>query len=206
MHVIWTVSPLGYQRITKRCPACNTKRDFIPSGAFRMNSQKKMLDVWSIYKCLHCDYTWNISLFSRLPVSRMDRELYARIAANDANAVLAFSHDRRVLRRNNAELSGMADFIVHEHWPLTLRRGQMVRVSIRLQVPFQVSLQAIIKKQLRLSSGELKRRITAGNIRGMTLRELSTRRGNRVEHEFWISRDEFYLSRNVNLVLASNFK
>lgn len=38
----------GYQHIAKRCPACNVKRDFAPSGAIRVNSQKKLLDIWSI--------------------------------------------------------------------------------------------------------------------------------------------------------------
>lgn len=47
----------GYQHIAKRCPACNVKRDFAPSGAIQMNSQKKLLDIWSIYKCTRCDYT-----------------------------------------------------------------------------------------------------------------------------------------------------
>ncbi|MEA7586004.1 hypothetical protein ONO39_26220, partial [Salmonella enterica subsp. enterica serovar Anatum] len=42
----WTVTPVGYQRIAKRCPSCSVKRDFTPSGAFRVNSQKKVLDVW----------------------------------------------------------------------------------------------------------------------------------------------------------------
>ncbi|EMH99752.1 hypothetical protein KPRYC492_22615 [Klebsiella pneumoniae RYC492] len=51
---------MGYQHIANA---------FAPSGAIRVNSQKKLLDIWSIYKCTHCDYTWNIALFSRLHVS-----------------------------------------------------------------------------------------------------------------------------------------
>lgn len=41
MKVIWTVTPVGYQRIAKRCPSCSVKRDFTPSGAFRVNSQRR---------------------------------------------------------------------------------------------------------------------------------------------------------------------
>ncbi len=77
----------GYQRIAKRYPSCNVKREFSPSDAFRINSQKKMLNIWSIYKCTHCDYTWNISLFSRLHVSKIDRELHHRLMSNDAATV-----------------------------------------------------------------------------------------------------------------------
>lgn len=199
MHVIWMVSPLGYQRITKRCPACNIKRDFIPSGAFRMNSQKKILDVWSIYKCVHCDYTWNISLFSRLPVSRLDRELYARIAANDENAILAFSYDRHVLRRNNAELSGVPDFAVEERWATTLIRGRMVKVSIRLTQDFPVSLLSIIRRQLGLSSKAITQCVARGNIRGMTLRELKSRKNCTMTHDVWINTEVFYAARKLRI-------
>lgn len=93
MTVTWTVTPVGYQHIAKRCPACNVKRDFAPSGAIRVNSQKKLLDIWSIYKCTHCDYTWNISLFSRLHVSKIDRQLYHRLMTNDAATVQHFACD-----------------------------------------------------------------------------------------------------------------
>lgn len=76
MKVTWIVTPVGFQRIVKRCPACSTTREFTPSGAFRVNLQKKRLDVWSIYKCTHGDYTWNVSLFSRKHVSKIERQLY----------------------------------------------------------------------------------------------------------------------------------
>lgn len=199
MHVTWTVSPVGYQRIAKRCPACNIKRDFIPSGAFRMNSQKKRLDVWSIYKCLHCDYTWNISLFSRLPVSRIDRTLYARIVANDAGTIQLFAHDSHILKRNNAELSGLVDFAVREQWRMTLARHQPVKVSIRLTIAFQVSLLSVMKKQLRLSTGEVTRWIAEGKIRGITLRELKNRKRYETAHELWMSPDAFYATRKIRL-------
>ena len=197
MHVTWTVSPVGYQRIAKRCPACNIKRDFVPSGAFRMNSQKKQLDVWSIYKCLYCDYTWNISLFSRLPVSRIDRELYARIVANDARAIQLFAHDRHILKRNNAELSGVPDFNVREQWRITLVRHQQVKVSIRLTMAFQVSLLSVMKKQLRLSTGEVTRLVNEGKIRGITLRELKNRKNHDTTYELWMSADAFYTTRKM---------
>lgn len=197
MHVIWTVSPAGYQRIARRCPACNIRRDFIPSGAFRMNSQKKMLEVWSIYKCIHCEYTWNISLFSRLPVSRIDRKLYAMFMANDQSAVQQFAHDRQVLRRNHAELSGSPDFRVRERWRLTITRGQQVKVTIRLTFSFQISLLAIMKKQLRLSTREITRCIASGEIRGVTQRELKSRKSNTTAHEFWMSPAVFFSARKM---------
>lgn len=172
MKVTWNISPVGYQLICKRCPSCHGQQDFIPSGAFRINSQKKRLDVWSIYKCVRCAHTWNISLFSRLPVSKIKPQLYARLIANDKSAVLAYSHDLQILRRNGALLSGSPEFVVDEHWRSSLIRSAWVWVHIKPERAFHASLLAVLRQQLRLSGCEIRKRIDAGEIAGITPKEL----------------------------------
>ncbi|EPP0203412.1 DUF1062 domain-containing protein [Escherichia coli] len=199
MKVTWTVTPVGYQRIAKRCPSCKIKRDFTPSGAFRVNSQKKVLDVWSIYKCTHCDYTWNISLFSRLHVSKIDRELHHRLMSNDAATVQHFSCDIAMLKRNNAELSGRPNFTVQEHWPVSITTHQRVRVSVRISRSFQVSLLSILKQQLMLSSGEIQRRVEAGQIGGVTMKMLKSRKLKAAEYEFQLYAETLYARRRIVL-------
>lgn len=199
MKVTWTVTPVGYQRITKRCPSCNIKRDFTPSGAFRINSQKKMLDVWSIYKCIHCDYTWNISLFSRLHVSKIDRQLYHRLMVNDAATVQYFACNIATLKRNNAELSGRPDFCVQERWSVSISPRSRVRVSVRISPPFQVSLLSILQKQLMLSTGEIKRRIESGEISGVTMKMLKSRKLKAAEYKFQLSVEMLYAQRRIVL-------
>ena len=199
MKVTWTVTPVGYQRIAKRCPSCNIKRDFTPSGAFRVNSQKKVLDVWSIYKCTHCDYTWNISLFSRLHVSKIDRQLYHRLMTNDAATVQHFACDIATLKRNNAELSGRPDFTVQERWPLSITAHQRVRVSVRISRSFQVSLLSILKQQLMLSAGEILRGLESGQISGVTMKMLKSRKLKSSEYGFQLSAETLYARRRIVL-------
>lgn len=199
MKVTWTVTPVGYQRIAKRCPSCKIKRDFTPSGAFRVNSQKKVLDVWSIYKCTHCDYTWNISLFTRLHVSKIDRELHHRLMMNDAATVQHFASDIAMLKRNNAELSGRPDFTVQERWPVSITAHQWVRVSVRISRSFQVSLLSVLKQQLMLSAGEIQRRVEAGQISGVTMKMLKSRKLKAGEYKFQLSLDALYSRRRITL-------
>ena len=199
MKVTWTVTPVGYQGIAKRCPSCKIKRDFTPSGAFRINSQKKVLDVWSIYKCTHCDYTWNISLFSRLHVSKIDRQLYHRLMTNDAATVQHFACDIATLKRDNAELSGRPDFTVQERWQLSITAHQRVRVSVRISRTFQVSLLSILKQQLMLSAGEIQRRVEAGQIGGVTMKMLKSRKLKAVDYKFQLSLDALYARRRITL-------
>ncbi|MFC0225523.1 DUF1062 domain-containing protein [Serratia aquatilis] len=199
MKVTWTVSPVGYQLIAKRCPACNVKRNFTPSGAFRINSQKKVLDVWSIYKCTFCEYTWNINLFSRLPVSKINHELYDRLIANDEVTVQYFSHDHQLLKRNGAELSGKSDFSIQERWLVNIIMSQSIRVSIQSTCSFQVSLLSTLKKQLSLSSGEIKKLIDTGDIRGVTMKELKSRKLMPAGYELLMSTESFYARRRIVL-------
>lgn len=199
MKVTWTVTPVGYQRIAKRCPSCNVKREFSPSGAFRVNSQKKVLDVWSIYKCTHCDYTWNISLFSRMHVSKIDRQLYHRLMTNDAATVQHFASDIAILKRNNAELSGRPNFTVQERWPVRITIHQWVRVRVRISRSFQVSLLSILKQQLMLSAGEIQRRVDAGQITGVTMKMLKSRKLKAAEYEFQLSAETLYARRRIVL-------
>lgn len=199
MKVTWIVTPVGFQRIAKRCPACNTKREFTPSGAFRVNSQKKRLDVWSIYKCTHCDYTWNVSLFSRQHVSKIECELHHRLMINDAATVQRFACDIATLKRNNAELSGRPDFHVQEHWPVSIIAPQQVLVSIRISCSFQVSLLAIMKKQLMLSTGEIQRRVESGQISGVTMKMLKSRKLKAAKYHFQLSAETLYARRRIVL-------
>ncbi|WP_411165378.1 DUF1062 domain-containing protein [Klebsiella oxytoca] len=199
MKDTWTVTPVGYQRIAKRCPSCNIKRDFTPSGAFRVNSQKKVLDVWSIYKCTHCDNTWNISLFSHLHVSKIDRQLYHRLMTNDAATVHHYASDIAMLKRNNAELSGRPDFTVQERWPVSITAHQRVRVSVRISRSFQVSLLSILKQQLMLSAGEIQRRVAVGHISGVTLKMLKSRKLKATEYHFQLSAETMFARRRIVL-------
>lgn len=200
MKVTWTVTPVGYQHMAKRCPSCNVKRDFAPSGAIRVNSQKKLLDVWSIYRCTHCDYTWNLSLFSRLPVSKIDRQLHYRLMINDAATVQHFASDIAILKRNNAELSGRPDFCVQEHWLPDITARQQVYVVIRISHSFQVSLLSILQKQLMQSTGEIRRRVDAGQISGVTMKMLKSRKLKAEEYKLVLSLEMLYSRRTIVLM------
>ena len=109
-NFIWLVKPIGHQPITKRCPSCEIKKLFYPSGCFRVNAQKKTLDVWSIYKCEKCDYTWNIDIFSRINTNKLDPELHEHFLHNSADQVRRCAYDYSILKKNNAELGPTPSF------------------------------------------------------------------------------------------------
>lgn len=202
MTVTWTITPVGYQHIAKRCPACNVKRDFAPSGAIRVNSQKKLLDIWSIYKCTHCDYTWNIALFSRLHVSKINRELLQRLLQNDAAMVHYYAADLATLKRNRAEPSGQPDFRIHEQWSVTLMACQRITVRVRVSQPFRISLLSILKKQLKLGTAEIRWLVATGHIEGIPLKQLKTKKLKAMEYDFQLAAETLYARRRITLSLC----
>ncbi|EKZ6492189.1 DUF1062 domain-containing protein [Klebsiella pneumoniae] len=193
---------MGYQHIAKRCPACNVKRDFAPSGAIRVNSQKKLLDIWSIYKCTRCDYTWNIALFSRLHVSKINRELLQRLLQNDAAMVHYYAADLATLKRNRAEPSGQPDFRIHEQWSVTLMACQRITVRVRVSQPFRISLLSILKKQLKLSTAEIRWLVATGHIEGIPLKQLKTKKLKAMEYHFQLAVETLYARRRITLSLC----
>ncbi|EKJ7335320.1 DUF1062 domain-containing protein [Klebsiella pneumoniae] len=193
---------MGYQHIAKRCPACNVKRDFAPSGAIRVNSQKKLLDIWSIYKCTRCDYTWNIALFSRLHVSKINRELLQRLLQNDAAMVHYYAADLATLKRNRAEPSGQPDFRIHEQWSVTLMACQRITVRVRVSQPFRISLLSILKKQLKLRTAEIRWLVATGHIEGISLKQLKTKKLKAMEYDFQLAAETLYARRRITLSLC----
>ena len=48
-RVTWRVVPLHTPRVIRRCSRCDTTRNFACTEKFRVNAQKRLLDVWLIY-------------------------------------------------------------------------------------------------------------------------------------------------------------
>lgn len=173
--------------------------------AFRrhpVNSQKKLLDIWSIYKCTHCDYTWNIALFSRLHVSKINRELLQRLLKNDAAMVHYYAADLATLKRNRAEPSGQPDFRIHEQWSVTLMACQRITVRVRVSQPFRISLLSILKKQLKLSTAEIRWLVATGHIEGFPLKQLKTKKLKAMEYDFQLAAETLYARRRITLSLC----
>ena len=56
------------------CGTCGADAEFASTGLFRVNAQKKRLDVWLIYRCATCGSVWNSAVISRGRPGSIDRE------------------------------------------------------------------------------------------------------------------------------------
>lgn len=56
---IWRVEATAAPVALRPCGTCGADAEFASTGLFRVNAQKKRLDVWLIYRCATCGSVWN---------------------------------------------------------------------------------------------------------------------------------------------------
>ncbi|MGK7487951.1 DUF1062 domain-containing protein, partial [Salmonella enterica] len=72
-------------------------------------------------------------------------------------------------------------------------------VSVRISRSFQVSLLSILKRQLLLSTAEIKRRIETGQISGVTMKMLKSRKLKNAKYDLQLSVETLYDRRRIVL-------
>ena len=82
-HVIWKIEYCAPPAVLRYCKKCGKKEEYLCSGEFRVNAQQKNLDIWLIYKCNHCNTTWNSAIYSRVSPQKLGADLLERFYKND---------------------------------------------------------------------------------------------------------------------------
>ena len=138
--LVWEVYIQRTPFIVKYCKRCGKSTKFESSGLFRVNYQKKLLDIWLIYRCYNCDMTWNLAIFSRLHINAIKQEMLDRIISNDNDMVMNYATDAALLKRNGvkcdtaeAEVIGAAfnwvdttEIHIVSKWPLENKAASLI--------------------------------------------------------------------------------
>lgn len=109
---VFTLIPKSTPNIVRKCARCDGDR-FASSDKFRVNANKKIIDVWLVFKCVSCDYTLNISILSRKPVASIDRALLEGFHNNDVELAWKYAFDPSLLERD-ANVDWKIDFEVDQ--------------------------------------------------------------------------------------------
>ena len=86
------------------CKKCGRKSRFLCTGLFRVNANRKCLDIWLIYKCASCDTTWNSTIYSRIAPQSISPVLLEKFHANDSELAGEYAMDVALLRKNGARV------------------------------------------------------------------------------------------------------
>jgi hypothetical protein len=142
--VTWSVVALEAPRVHRRCPRCGVKRWFFSSDKFRINAQKRRLDVWLIHKCEACDFTWNLTVLERVLPEDIDPARYRRFLENDRHEAWACA------------FAGPGDRGVAWDVPIA---GTGEDIVVRLVHPVEIRLERLAARALGLPRGEVARHL-----------------------------------------------
>ncbi len=156
---IWEVKAKNTPLIKKKCSHCNTDR-FQCSDKFRLNAQKKNIDIWLIYRCVKCSNTYNMTVFSRIRTESISKELFSKFSENNTEIAWKYAFSKEIMRKNNVEADweNVVYEILSPKLPvedLINMNEEMILFQIHCSFDFNMSVSALIRTCLELSSSTL---------------------------------------------------
>ena len=165
--ITWEVKVNNTPLLIKKCSHCDSDR-FYCSDKFRMNAQKKNIDVWLIYRCVKCDNTCNLTLLSRSKPDLIDKTLFHSFSMNDKDTARKYAFSTEMERKNNLRLD--YDSVEYEVIPNTSLEdllnlsNEVIKIHIKCKFEFGLKLSSLIRRCFSLSANQVKRMIEDGII------------------------------------------
>jgi hypothetical protein len=164
-EVRWRIVPSEPPRALRPCAGCGGIQPFVSSGRFRVNAQKRRLDVWLIYRCAHCDKTWNLEILARTRPEQIDPSLLSQLLANDPDTARRHACDLGRLARAGARTLPAPGFRVERPdgvWPGPHEGGPPVRID--LEAPCELRLDRLLAVEFGVSRAALDRLFETGRL------------------------------------------
>lgn len=168
IEYIWVIKAQNTPLLKKKCNHCDSER-FYCSDKFRLNAQKKNIDIWLIYRCIKCNTRYNMTLFSRIRTESISKETFNRLSENNTDLAWEYAFSREIRRKNNveADLNSVEYKIQFDEisWEQIIASDAEV-LSFKIECPFEFNLRlsTVIRTCLNLSSGKLNQLIDSDTI------------------------------------------
>ena len=165
--ITWEVKVNNTPLLIKKCSHCDSDR-FYCSDKFRMNAQKKNIDVWLIYRCVKCDNTCNLTLLSRSKPDLIDKTLFHSFSMNDKDTAWKYAFSTEMERKNNLRLDyGSVEYEVIPNTSLEdllNLSNEVIKIHIKYEFEFDLKLSSLIRRRFSLSANQVKRMFEDGII------------------------------------------
>lgn len=192
-NVVWNIEYASPPAVIQYCKKCGHRTEYISSGQFRVNAQRKYLDIWLIYKCSHCDTTWNATIYSRIHPQSISRELLEGFHSNDEMLSTAYAMNASLLQRNGVKVQPPAYHLQSEGFGV----DEEVTLTIRSEYQFPIKVSAILRDKLGLSQNELNKLIDSGRICSVPAQDLRKLRLNKDVTLLWNPPDILHCGKEL---------
>ena len=165
--ITWEVKVKNTPLLIKKCSHCDSDR-FYCSDKFRMNAQKKNIDVWLIYRCVKCDNTCNLTLLSRSKPDLIDKTLFHSFSMNDKDTAWKYAFSTEMEKKNSLRLDyGSVEYVVVPDTSLEdllNLSNEVIKIHIKCEFEFDLKLSSLIRRCFSLSANQVKRMFEDGII------------------------------------------
>ena len=159
-NITWTVRIKSAPTVVRYCKRCCVSTEFASSGLFRVNGQKKSLDVWLIYKCSICDTTWNLTVLSRVAPGSISPTLLRGFYDNDPGLAMSYATDISLIKRNGAETCPPEI----EIFGVDADLDESARIHLLPEWPMDIKAETVLRQKLGVSRREFDKLLSGGKL------------------------------------------
>lgn len=165
---IWEIKAKNTPLLKKKCNQCSSGR-FQCSDKFRLNAQKKNIDIWLIYRCVKCNNTYNMTVFSRIRTESVSKEIFNKFSGNNTEIAWQYAFSQEIIRKNNVEADweSVEYEILYPNLPvedLINMESEIVSFQIQCPLDFNMKVSTVIRTCLGLSSSKLNLLLASGTV------------------------------------------
>ncbi|WP_433629150.1 DUF1062 domain-containing protein [Chryseobacterium cucumeris] len=165
---IWEVKAKNTPLLKKKCNQCNSDR-FQCSDKFRLNAQKKNIDIWLIYRCVKCSNTYNMTVFSRIRTESISKEIFRKFSENNVETAWQYAFSQEMRRKNNVEADweSVEYEILYPNLPvedLMNREDESISFQIQSSFDFNMRVSTVMRICLGLSLSKLNLLLASGKV------------------------------------------
>ena len=159
LQKLWLIVPDQLPTVIRRCPKCKGKTEFQNSGRFRVNANGKLLDVWLIYRCSHCDTSWNMTIIERANPENIDKEEYKGFLSNSPQLAASYGSNRELFIKNKAEIVEVKSGYHILKTPSVTPVNKEYSLEIQIKNPSALKLRAdvLLAGELKVSRSQIKK-------------------------------------------------
>jgi hypothetical protein len=158
----WLVRPTDFPTIRRRCRTCPSE-EHRTQGKFRVNANRKLLDVWLLALCARCGGTIKLTVLERAPVRSIEPSMLDRFYGNASALAAELLAEPRLAHRNNVVLDWTGAWTL-DRTPVELPKADILDVDVRFAQRIPIGLRTLIATGMELSRTEVAKRIAAGRI------------------------------------------
>ena len=158
----WLVRPTDFPIVRRRCRTCPST-EYRTHGKFRVNANRKLLDVWLLALCVRCGETVKLTVLERVPVRSIEPTMLGGFHDNAPALAAKLLAEPQLAHRNNVVLD-WTDAWTLEMSPVELPKADVLDISVHFAQGIPIRLTTLIATGLELSRAEVTKRIAAGQI------------------------------------------